>query len=418
MPIDGSLETRQLFFGWRVVWAAFLVAIFVWGAGFYGPPIFLETLRRTRGWPVSTISAAITLHFLLGAAIVARLAALHHRFGLAGTTRIGAVLTACGLMGWALAQEPWQLFLVMPLSGAGWAMTSGAALNAMVSPWFIRRRPAALSMAYNGASMGGVIFSPLWVALIAGLGFPAAAALVAIAMTATLWVIARRYLERDPARMGLAPDGALDGTAPARHAAAAPLASPWRDRRFVTLAATASLGLFAQIGLIAHLFSLLTPSLGETGAGLVMGMTTAGAIGGRTLLGMMLGDTDRRLALATNIVLQACGSAILILAAGGSVPLLLLGCLLFGLGLGNITSLPALIAQAEFMPVDLPRVVALVTAASQASFAFAPALFGLLRAPSGDGSAPLLFGAAAAVQLAAAIMAMLGRQPCLRAGRS
>ena len=41
-----------------------------------------------------------------------------------------------------------------------------AAINAIVSPWFVRTRPAALSMAYNGASIGGVIFSPLWVAAI------------------------------------------------------------------------------------------------------------------------------------------------------------------------------------------------------------------------------------------------------------
>ena len=54
-----------------------------------------------------------------------------------------------------------------------------AALNAIVSPWFVRSRPAALAMAYNGGSIGGVIFSPLWVAAIGVLGFPLAAALSA-----------------------------------------------------------------------------------------------------------------------------------------------------------------------------------------------------------------------------------------------
>jgi hypothetical protein len=67
-----------------------------------------------------------------------------------------------------------------------------------------------------------------------------------------------------------------------------------------------------------------------------------------------------------------------LLAAGGiSVPLLLLGCVLFGLGIGNLTSLPPLIAQAEFCPADVGRVVALVTAINQAVFAFAPAVLGV-----------------------------------------
>jgi len=29
------------FYGWRVVAAAFVLAIFGWGIGFYGPPVFL-----------------------------------------------------------------------------------------------------------------------------------------------------------------------------------------------------------------------------------------------------------------------------------------------------------------------------------------------------------------------------------------
>jgi MFS family permease len=416
-----------MFFGWHVVGGAFAVAVFVYGIGFYGPPIFLEILHRTRGWPVSLISAAITMHFLFGALIVANLATLHSRFGIPAVTRAGAVLIASGLLCWALAREPWQLFAAALPSGAGWGMTNGAALNAMVSPWFVRHRPAALSMAFNGGSMGGVIFSPLWVALIAGLGFSWSACFVGAAAVATLWVVATRYLTRTPADMGLLPDGetadaegadANGHTAPRGHDGAAPLGRPWRDRRFNTLAAAASLSLFAQIGLIAQLFSLLVPPLGEAGAGATMGLATACAIGGRTILGMAISpETDRRVAAAVNVLLQACGSVVLIMAAGHSVPLLLLGCLLFGLGLGNVSSLPPLIAQAEFAPADVPRVVALVTAASQASFAFGPAAFGALRdlgqsmgLSSYEGSAPLLFGAAALIQILAAGAAMSGRR--------
>ena len=413
---------NRMFFGWHVVGAAFAVAVFAWGIGFYGPPVFLETLHRSRGWPVSLISAAITAHFLFGAAVIANLAALHRRFGIPAVTRAGAVLMAVGLLGWAFSRTPWEVFAATPLSGAGWAMTSGAALNAMVSPWFVRLRPAALSMAFNGASMGGVIFSPLWVALIAGLGFSGAACIVAATVAATLWLVAGHYLTRTPADMGLLPDGDegdVCGAARKGREGAVPLGPPWRERRFCTLAASASLGLFAQIGLIAQLFSLLVPPLGAEGAGATMGFATACAIAGRTVLGMVIGpNTDRRAIAAANVSFQACGSIVLVLAAGHSIPLLLLGCVLFGLGLGNVTSLPPLIAQTEFRPEDVQRVVALVTACSQASFAFAPVVFGVLRSlgqtmglSHQEGSAPLLFGAAALIQLSAAAVVMLGRRP-------
>ncbi|HWX49626.1 MAG TPA: hypothetical protein VNZ61_16375, partial [Roseomonas sp.] len=58
------------FFGWRVVGAAFVLAVFAWGISFYGPPIFLQVLHASRGWSVSVVSGAITAHFLLGAAVV------------------------------------------------------------------------------------------------------------------------------------------------------------------------------------------------------------------------------------------------------------------------------------------------------------------------------------------------------------
>jgi len=69
------------FFGWRVTWAAFTVAVFGWGVGFYGPPVFLYAIHEARGWPVSLVSAAVTCHFLLGAVVVANLAHWQHPCG-------------------------------------------------------------------------------------------------------------------------------------------------------------------------------------------------------------------------------------------------------------------------------------------------------------------------------------------------
>src|SRR3981189_916336 len=180
---------RTRFYGWRVVSAAFVLAVFGWGMGFYGPPIFLEAVRATRGWPLALVSAAVTTHFLTGAAVVANLPALYPRFGLSGVPRAGALSLAIGVLGWAAAESPWQLFVATVFSGAGWAATGAAAINAIVSPWFMRERPAALAMAYNGASIGGVLFSPLWVAAIALLGFPVAAGGGGLLVGVTVWVL-------------------------------------------------------------------------------------------------------------------------------------------------------------------------------------------------------------------------------------
>ena len=408
------------FFGWRVVAGAFVVAVFGWGLGFYGPPVYLYAVHEARGWSVPLVSAAVTSHYLCGVLVVANMPRLYKRFGLQQVTRSGVTLLALGLMGWALATAPWQLFLATALTGCGWVTMGAAAINAIVSPWFVRLRPKALSTAYNGASVGGVVFSPLWVLLIGQFGFATAAGVIGLVSIIVIWWLTARVVTRTPADFGQLPDGDDLGAPPsgtANAVAALPGSLLWRNRSFVTLAAGMALGLFAQIGLLAHLFSLIVPVLGASWAGLVAGLATASAIAGRTAFGwLMPAGADRRVAAALSYAVQIGGIAVLLASGLASPTLVILGVLLFGFGIGNATSLPPLIAQVEFAKEDTGRVVALIVAIGQGTYAFAPAIFGLLRGLADKGAlevgpqAKAVLLAAIAVKLMAIAAFMMGRQ--------
>ncbi len=410
----------EVFFGWRVVAAVFVLAVFGWGLGFYGPPVYLQVVRETRGWSLALVSTAVTVHFLAGAIVIANLPGLYRRFGVPAVTKAGAVALAVGVVGWALAREPWQLFAATLFSGGGWVAMGAAAVNAIIAPWFVRTRPAALATAYNGASIGGVVFSPLWAGAIGLVGFPWAALVIGLIMIVVIWALADVYYAKTPGQMGLAADG--DGREGAGAAITSPAARPlpgselWHDFRFVTLAAGMALGLFAQIGLLAHLFSLLVPALGAEFAGVAAGAATAAAIAGRTLVGwLMPAGADRRLFGCASYFVQMLGSLAFLWAAGNDLPLLLVGVVLFGAGIGNATSLPPIIAQVEFVQADVARVVPLIVAIGQATYAFAPAAFGLIReltpptSASSAGAAPCLFIAAALIQGSAIVALILGR---------
>ncbi|MCK1545693.1 MFS transporter [Bradyrhizobium sp. 179] len=396
------------FAGWSVVWVAFTVAAFAWGIGFYGPGVFLQTLHASKGWPIATISAAITTHFLVGAAIVVYLPEAHRAIGIARATMIGAVLTAAGIVAWSMTLSPWQLFAAAFISGGGWALTSGAAINAMIAPWFDRDRPMAISHAFNGASIGGVVFTPLLVSMIDGIGFPATALVVGLAMVIVVAPLAHRYLRQGSEDLGLAPDGQpLDRARPRPESEARlPRAALMRTRAFVTVSTAFALALFAQVGLLSHLLSRLSPVLGTTAAAAAMSLTTISAVAGRLLLGWLIGDHDRRYAACANFLVQSIG--VVLLCVTNSPLLLLVGCVLFGLGVGNVAAIPALIAQTEFRAVDLGTVVALVIATNQAVFALAPAALGAIRDASTNYT--LSFAIAAVIEVAAAITVLAGRQ--------
>jgi hypothetical protein len=412
-------HTEKTFFGWRVVAAVFVFAIFGWGFGVQGPPVYLHAVREARGWSLSLVSMAVTTHFVISALVIPNLPNLYTRFGVAAVTKTGCVALVTGVIGWALAREPWQLFAATLVSGAGWAAMGAAAVNTIVATWFVRQRPAALATAYNGTSLGGVIFVPLWVAMIGFVGFPAAAFWLGLTAIVTVWFLADRYFAKTPEQMGLATDGDAPGGPVA--SVTSPNARPlpgrklWRDWRFTTLATGMALGLAAQIGVLAHLFSLLVPALGAQWAGFAAGAVTASAVIGRIVFGWLMPlGADRRLFACGNYLVQLAGLFAFLFAAGENVPLLLIGVVLFGFGFGNANSLPPLIAQVEFVKEDVSRVVPMIVAIGQGTLAFAPAAFGLIREfapPTGGapGAAPYLFVAAAAIVGVAILSLLAGR---------
>src|ERR1700704_3131238 len=96
-----STHIARAFYGRRVVAGAFVLAVFGWGMGFYGPPVFLHAVLETRGWPLYLVSTAVTLHFLVGALLGGNLPRLYRRYGLPTVTKAGALALGVGVLGWA-----------------------------------------------------------------------------------------------------------------------------------------------------------------------------------------------------------------------------------------------------------------------------------------------------------------------------
>ncbi|WP_026349841.1 MFS transporter [Bordetella sp. FB-8] len=415
-------EPESRFFGRRVVRSAFLLAVFGWGVGFYGPPIYLTQVITRTGWSLRLVSVAVTVHFLFGALVVANLPRAHARLGLPVTTTLGAGLAAVGVTGWAVAAQPWQLFVAALASGAGWVAMGAFAVNAIVSRWYVAGRPSALGKAYNGASIGGAVFAPLWVALIQWMGFVGAAQAVGLVMFAVVACLSFAVFAKTPQSLGQLPDGvaALPSLAAAQQehggSSVLPREALWRDRTFLTLAAGMAIGLFAQVGLLAYLFDLLAPAMGAQTAGFLMGGGTACGIAGRMIAARALTYmADRRIVAAASYGMQAVGSLVLLASQRGQPWLIVPGIVLFGAGIGNATSLPPLIAQTDFAAREVPRVVASIVAVGQGAYAFAPAAFGLMLAAGAGVStarpqADWLFIAAGAIQFAAAAIFLVGRR--------
>jgi hypothetical protein len=97
-----------------------------------------------------------------------------------------------------------------------------------------------------------------------------------------------------------------------------------------------------------------------------MGIAAGLGIAGRTLVGWLMPPrANRRVIACASYGVQAVGSVLAALAYGSSTSALLLGVCLFGVGIGNATSLPPMIAQTEFARGDVQRIVSLAVAIAQ-----------------------------------------------------
>src|SRR5215472_15844223 len=88
----------KIYWGWPVVAAAFLVATFGFGLGFYGPGIYLVALKARHGCSTGEVSSAITMYYAFGAGLLFFVVGpLFDRWGARIVVTVGTVAMACGV---------------------------------------------------------------------------------------------------------------------------------------------------------------------------------------------------------------------------------------------------------------------------------------------------------------------------------
>jgi MFS family permease len=401
-------ERSPRYAGWRVVLACFIVALFIFGFGLYGHGVYVAELQRLRGWSAPLVSGAITLTFLLSSIFATFTHELVARFGSKRLILLGIAALAASTTLLAFATEPWQLYAAFILMSLGWTGMGVVVIATVVSSWFVHRRGLAISVAFNGASCGGVVVAPLLLLLVEKIGFPAAMLTATAIMVVVLvpvvivWIGPRPPISDLPVRQTRDPSSSQ--TPDTQNIISRAMVV--RRLAFWTIAVPFALALMAQIGFIVHQIALLEPKIGRPGAGLAVALTTFMAVIGRLCLGMVVDRLNPRLVTAASLVSQAAALLAIIQTNDASVQFA--ACAIFGFTVGNLITLPPLIIHREFDATALTMVMGLSTAASGIVGALGPGLIGLVRSWN-DGYAVAL-ALCIMLELVAAVIVLVGSQ--------
>jgi len=387
--------------GWRVVLTAFCMALYAWGLGFYGLSMYVHHLGTHGGWPPALLSAATTGYFLAGAAAIFAVEHAAARFGRRPVAIVGALLLAAGVAALPRVSQVAALLAAYGAMALGWAATSGTAVSHVIGQWFEQRRGLALNLALTGASASGFLMVPAMVWCVERFGLaPGLTVAVGVAASALIVLIAFNLPEPTLRRSCPAAAGIARGPAGGAGAAVG------ETDPLMRITALFAIGWLAQVAFLAQQLPLLVPKVGVAQATFAVALTTASSLAGRLALAAVIDRIDHRAAAAGSFLLQALGMALL--AASDAPGVVLLGCCLFGLSVGNLITLPALFAQREFPAERYGAVVNRIWSVGQVLFAFGPLGAGALLALSG--SAGLTLAACGAAQSVAALL-------CVRRGR-
>ena len=397
-----SRNDSELRRGWPVILACFCVAVFAWGFGFYGQSVYLAELHRLKGWPTSVIAAATTAFYLIGACLMPFVHTVMQRTGPRVVLLIGVALLGVGACGFSGSAQVWQLFVAGAVMAGGWVLATGTAIALTLALWFDRQRGLALSLALNGASASGFTVAPILVHMSESVGLADTirrTVVVGLIILVPIILLCLRHIPTATIpRTGSA-------SAPGEGVALSSRSEALVNRRFWSVALPFALGIAAQVGFIIHMIAFLLPRLGAAGTSLAVSMSSLAAMGGRLSLGVVVDRLPLRGTSAASFLSQACGLC-LMLAIPDRNAVLYIGVILFGLSVGNVITLPAILVQREFAPRSFGLVVALSAAITQFTLALAPGAFGVLHDLAGDYRAVLV--ACMALQLTAAVLVLNG----------
>ncbi len=380
------------FYGWRMVYGCMAIAAVSWSLALFGPSVYLQAIHDKTGLSISLVSSAITVSYLIAAVSQLWVGSAVDKLGPRVVISFGAVAMASGVAGIGFVTTLWHAYAAFLALGLGWACLSTAALTTTLAPWFELHQGKAASTALLGASIGGMTGVPLLLFGITNFGLTATAITAALIALIAIVSIAVLVLRHRPQDMGLLPDGLAHKAGPAAKA-------PQRWTRSDALRTVAlrtvmlafGVGLMVQIGFLTHHVSLLLPTVGAAGAAATVMATAVAAFVGRIGLARYSDQVDVRLA---TFCLMLVGASCLALMALFPNPWVLVSVsIIYGLTIGNVTTLGPIIVRREFGALSFGVVYGIAATGIQLLSALGPSLYGALYDQFHSYSAPLLLAA-------------------------
>jgi MFS family permease len=418
--------TSQIFYGWWIVGASFLVLLVTVGIGLYAPPVFLVPLENHFGWSRAAIAGGSAVAALTAGIMMPLVGVWIDRYGSRRVMTVGALFMASGFGLMSMIRSIWQLYALNVFGAIGIACVAWLPNQTLISNWFTRKRGMAMGITLAGIGFGGLIMPPLAGFLIAEFGWRVAFAVLGSLLLVIVAGVILAVVRSRPADLGLLPDGELlgpeaqpgdpiDGAGEAMEVPGLGLSEAVKTAAFWLLSLGHVLWTFGSMSLIGHLPAFLTDQgfarkIAVGFPAFAIGISVAG----RLTFGALADRLSKRAIMSWAMILQVLAAFCLFrVDAFGALPVF---AILFGMGLGGGAVLIPLLVGECFGLRAFGKVLGLIMIAATLGAASGPVVTGRIFDVMGSYTLAF-FLHIAAFTLAAAVFYAVRRPGATAAGR-
>ncbi|MFC1903440.1 MFS transporter [Chloroflexota bacterium] len=332
----------KVFYGWWIVGACFLLALYTGGVVYFGFTAIFEPIVSEFGWSYAQISFAASLRGLEMGLLSPFVGILVDRWGPRRLIFGGVVITGLGLIVLSGTTSLGMFYGAFALLAVGMSACTSVAMMTAVANWFRKRLGIAAGITASGFGFGGLLI-PVVVRLIDVYEWRTAIFVLALGLF-VMGIPLALLIRHKPEDYGYLPDGEKDKPMredkdfipPPVSEEIVSVKNALKSRTFwhITLAMT------FHVTIVTAVITHVMPYLSEIGisrsmSGFIAGAIPVMSVAGRLMCGWFGDRFDKRRLAAASLSLLALGLLCFEYASASGTWLLIPFLIIFGVGYGG-----------------------------------------------------------------------------------
>jgi len=376
-------KPSRVFYGWWIVGAAFLVALYVGGVVFYGFTAIFEPIANDMGWSYAQVSLAASLRGLELGFLAPVTGILTDRLGPRRLIFGGAIMTALGLFMLSRTTSLATFYGAFALIAIGMSATTLTVLMTAIANWFRLKVGIASGIAMSGFGFSGLMV-PLIVRLIEVYDWRTTMIILAAGMLLIVLPLSFVFRHR-PEHYGHFPDGrkeapitpGINAIQPQTEELTIQARQALKTATFWRIALTFMIHALLVSTVITHVMPYLSSiGVNRSRASFVAMILPIMSVGGRLSFGWLGDKYGRRRTVAAAFAMMTAGMLLFSYTSAVGLWLLIPFILLFGIGYGGSTATrPSMVAE-YFGRANYGTILGLIVGINAAGAFIGPPLAG------------------------------------------